>query len=147
MELLQTLLTVVFVISSILLIILILIQNSRSGGMGLFGGGAQTAFGASSGDILTKFTGILVGVFLVLAITLAYLKSQETGLSGIEKELNKTEAGANKVNPETAGSADKKTEETSGVVSPEKDATKDNKKDNTKSINNEPDSKPTSSTR
>jgi len=141
MELLQTLLTVVFVISSILLIILILIQNSRSGGMGLFGGGAQTAFGASSGDVLTKFTGVLVAVFLLLAITLAYLKSQETGLSGIEKELSKTEAGT-KANPAEA-SADKKTEETSGAVSLDKDE----KKDNPKSDSNEPGSKPTSSTK
>ena len=115
MELLQTLLTVIFVISSILLILLILIQNSRSGGMGLFGGGAQTAFGASSGDVLTKFTGVLVAVFLILAITLAYLKSQESGLSGIEKELGKTEAGT-KGNPtevpaDAEASGDKKADE------------------------------------
>ena len=89
MQTLSTLLTITFVIVSALLMLVIMIQNNRSSGMGLFGGsGSQSAFGASSGDVLTKLTGYLTAAFMILALTLAYMKSRESSLLGVSGEVN-----------------------------------------------------------
>ena len=64
---------VLFVIVSIALILIILIQKGRGGGLsGAFGGAmASGILGSKTGDFLTWVTIVLVGVFLFLAIILA----------------------------------------------------------------------------
>ena len=54
------------------MILLVLIQKGRGGGLAsAFGGaGANTAFGAKTGDVLTWATSIVFGVFLILAVSL-----------------------------------------------------------------------------
>ena len=54
------------------LILLVLIQKGRGGGLAsAFGGmGGNTAFGSKTGDVLTWATSILFGVFLLLAVGL-----------------------------------------------------------------------------
>ena len=90
MEILSTIITVVFVIICLLLILVILMQSNRSSGMGLFGGGgSQSAFGSSSADVLTKATGGMAIMFMVLAMTLAIMKSQKSSLSDVKKEIEK----------------------------------------------------------
>jgi len=62
-----------FIVVCIFLILLILIQKGRGGGLaGAFGGGAggQSAFGSKTGDVLTWATSVVFGVFLLLAILL-----------------------------------------------------------------------------
>jgi preprotein translocase subunit SecG len=61
-----------FVAVCFLLIMIVLIQKGRGGGLaGAFGGaGGNTAFGAKTGDVLTWVTSILFGVFVLLAIIL-----------------------------------------------------------------------------
>lgn len=67
-------LLVIFVITSILLIVIVLIQDEQGEGLGgLFGGGSTTAFGSRSGNVLTKFTGILGAIFLVCSFGLAWI--------------------------------------------------------------------------
>ena len=63
---------VLFVIVCLFLILLVLIQKGRGGGLaGAFGGaGGNTAFGAKTGDVLTWATSIVFGIFLLLAIVL-----------------------------------------------------------------------------
>jgi len=64
----------IFVVSSLLLILLILIQKGKGGGLsGAFGGmgAAGGIFGSKTGDRLTWLTIILVGVFLTLAVVMA----------------------------------------------------------------------------
>lgn len=91
MQILGTILTIIFVVVAFILILVIMIQSNRSAGMGLFGGGgSQTAFGSSSADVLTKFTGVMTAIFLVLALTLAFIKSKGSDAKSIQDELNKS---------------------------------------------------------
>jgi preprotein translocase subunit SecG len=63
---------VLFILVCLLMIMLVLIQKGRGGGLsGAFGGGgANTAFGSKTGDVLTWTTSVLFGVFLLLAVAL-----------------------------------------------------------------------------
>ncbi len=62
------------IVVSLLLICLVLVQPSKSGGMGAaFGGLGQSVFGAQAGSHLTKLTVILTTIFFVLALALAFL--------------------------------------------------------------------------
>jgi len=65
-------LLVLFVLLSFFMILLILIQKGRGGGLAsAFGGaGGNTAFGSKTGDVLTWATSIVFGVFLLLAVVL-----------------------------------------------------------------------------
>ena len=74
MGVIGTILSVVFVIVGILLVLLVLLQNDEGNGMGgIFGGQSSEAFGARSGNVLSKTTYVLVTVFFVLIIGLALL--------------------------------------------------------------------------
>ena len=61
-----------FIIVCLFMILLVLIQKGRGGGLAsAFGGaGGNTAFGSKTGDVLTWATSVVFGIFLVLAITL-----------------------------------------------------------------------------
>ena len=75
----------VFIIVCLFMILLVLIQKGRGGGLAsAFGGaGGNTAFGSKTGDVLTWATSVVFGIFLVLAITLNlladYYHKQRTG--------------------------------------------------------------------
>jgi preprotein translocase subunit SecG len=64
---------VLFVICCVSLILMILIQKGRGGGLsGAFGGAmAGGVLGSKTGDFLTWVTIVLVGVFLTLAVVMA----------------------------------------------------------------------------
>ena len=98
MGILNIVLLVLFVINAILLILLVLIQNEEGGGFGgMFGGGANTAFGSRSGNVLTRATTVLGSLFLVISLSLAIL-SRTPGTSGVEEEarrLSSQESGFN----------------------------------------------------
>jgi len=71
-----TLLATFFVLVCLFMMLVILIQKPRGGGLsGAFGGAgsAQAAFGAKTGDVLTWFTVVCFATFLVLAIGLTWL--------------------------------------------------------------------------
>lgn len=87
MEVINAVLTVIFVFVSFILVIFILLQNNRSSGASLFGGGSQSAFGSSSADALTKITAALVATFVILALILAFLRSRATNIDDLKKEL------------------------------------------------------------
>ena len=61
-----------FVIVSMFLILIILIQKGRGGGLAnaFGGGGGNTAFGSKTGDVLTWATSIIFGIFLLVAVVL-----------------------------------------------------------------------------
>ncbi len=73
---------VLFVICCVALVLMVLIQKGRGGGLSAaFGGGmASGILGSKTGDFLTWVTIVLVGVFLTLAVFLAkYYRAQPTG--------------------------------------------------------------------
>ncbi len=80
MDLLITLFYIVFVISAIVLIVVILLQEGKGGGFGqALGDHGQQTFGVGAKGINT-FTGYTAGIFLFSAILLHILnRQQETG--------------------------------------------------------------------
>ncbi len=62
-----------FITCAIALILVILVQKGKGGGLGgAFGGGmASGILGSKTGDFLTWFTIALVGLFLLLAVVMA----------------------------------------------------------------------------
>lgn len=81
MEILSTILLVFFVLVAVLLVGMVLIQDEQGDGLaGMFGGGSQSTFGSRSGNVLTKTTSVLGGLFIVVALGLAVLyKTPDTG--------------------------------------------------------------------
>ncbi|MGM0431588.1 MAG: preprotein translocase subunit SecG [Spirochaetota bacterium] len=67
-------LLVIFIIISLLMILLVVIQDENSTGLGgIFGGAGDTTLGSGTGNILTKITYIIGGLFLVIALVLGYI--------------------------------------------------------------------------
>lgn len=76
LELFETPVTVLHVLACLLLVLVVLIQPGKSGGLGaaLGGAGAQQIFGGrGAGNLLTKVTWISASVFFLTSITLAYV--------------------------------------------------------------------------
>lgn len=71
-------LTILFFVISLLLMVVVLIQPGSSGGLGFFGGGSQSAFGTRTGNVLTRFTTVLAGLFLIVSFVLGYLNSRQS---------------------------------------------------------------------
>ncbi len=90
MNIIKTILLVAFVIIAALLVLMILAQNEDSNGMGsAFGGGQSTAFGSHSASVLSKTTGVFVGLFFVIIFVLALLNKNPSDDS---LEMNRTAA-------------------------------------------------------
>lgn len=70
--------TIAFVAICLFMILLVLVQKGRGGGLAsAFGGmGGGTAFGAKTGDVLTWTTAIVFGIFVVLAVVLNYVAEE-----------------------------------------------------------------------
>jgi len=89
MGILTIVLLVFFVIIAALLILLVLVQDEEGDSLGgLFAGGSGSAFGSRSGNVLTRATSVLGGLFLVISLGLALL-SRTPGGSGVEEEGRK----------------------------------------------------------
>jgi preprotein translocase subunit SecG len=73
-----TLLNVLLVICSLLLIFLVLIQRGKGGGLaGAFGGaGGSSAFGTKAGDVFTKVTMYVAGIWILISMFLVLLVNQ-----------------------------------------------------------------------
>jgi preprotein translocase subunit SecG len=76
---------VLFVITAVVLVLAVLIQKGRGGGLSSAFGGAMASglLGSKTGDFLTWVTIVLVGLFLTFAVVLAkYYKSGPSDFGG-----------------------------------------------------------------
>jgi preprotein translocase subunit SecG len=87
---------VLFVLVCFVLVLVILIQKGRGGGLsGAFGGGmASGLLGSKTGDFLTWVTIVVVGVFLVLAVLLAKFYRPAVSQYGVPAAQTQTPATA-----------------------------------------------------
>jgi len=95
MNLLINLLLGFFVLVSVLMVLVILMQRPKSEGLGAaFGGGVtENIFGAQTTNVLVKFTTWLVGIFFVLTFALSILNAHKsTADTAFRRELMKTQA-------------------------------------------------------
>jgi preprotein translocase subunit SecG len=85
---LETLLYIVFVISAIVLIVVILLQEGRGGGFGqALGEHGQQTFGVGSRGI-HRFTFYTAGVFVLTAVALTYIGRSAGERSVMDAEVN-----------------------------------------------------------
>lgn len=74
MAIISILILLLFVISALLLMAVVLIQDDQGGGIGgMFGGGSSTAFGARTGNVMTRLTTVLAIIFFASAFALAWM--------------------------------------------------------------------------
>ena len=97
MSILIVFLYALVVVVALLLIGVILIQPSKSGGMGAaFGGIGESVFGGKTGSHLTKATVWMTAIFLIITLVLAALVGHgfrlDNSESGVQKELKNKSA-------------------------------------------------------
>jgi preprotein translocase subunit SecG len=84
MDPISIILLVLLVISALLLIGVVLLQDEQGEGIGgIFGGGSNTAFGSRMGNVLTRFTTVLAAVFLFCCLGFAYNQSRMGGAGNV----------------------------------------------------------------
>lgn len=115
---------VLFVISCIALVLIVLIQKGRGGGLsGAFGGAmASGILGSKTGDFLTWVTIVLVSVFLLLAVVMAkFYKPSAVGNYGVSPQTQQQpiESTDQPESPNTADESTSQTDAGSDVNSPE----------------------------
>ncbi|WP_437810481.1 preprotein translocase subunit SecG [Sorangium sp. So ce1078] len=74
---LHTFLNIVHVFVCLFLILVVLLQQGRGGGMGSAMGGAtaQVFGGRGAGNFMTRLTAVCAAVFMATSVSLAYLSS------------------------------------------------------------------------
>ena len=74
MAVLRTILTIVYIIACLALVVVVLLQEGKSAGLGAISGAAETYWGKNKGRSmegkLVKFTTVLAVFFIVFAIVL-----------------------------------------------------------------------------
>ena len=90
-----TLVTVLHVVVCVVLILVILLQAGKGGGMGAaFGGGSQTVFGGRGAQtFLGKVTSACAAIFMLTSLTLAYHASHSASVVRADAIASSTGAG------------------------------------------------------
>lgn len=101
----QTLLAIFVILTSIFIILLVLIQKGKGGGLaGAFGGmGGQSAFGTKAGDVFTKITVVTVAFWFVLSIVTIFVLKNQAGRPSLDIEGGATGATQQSSTSEGAG--------------------------------------------
>src|SRR5437016_8467086 len=101
MSILINLCLALFVLVSLVMVLVILMQRPKSEGLGAAFGGAVTEniFGAQTTNVLVKFTTWLAGIFFALTFALSVLYAHHSvASSAFRRELMKTQ-GAPQTSP------------------------------------------------
>lgn len=77
------------IVSALLLIGIILLQKTKDEGLGLaFGAGVgETLFGSRAGNVLTKITVTLAGIFLLNTLAIGYIAAGRVGTGSVVDRL------------------------------------------------------------
>src|SRR2546423_3540131 len=97
MNLLISLLLWFFVLVSVIMVLVILMQRPKSEGLGAaFGGGVtENIFGAQTTNVLVKFTTWLAGIFFALTFAISILNTHKSiAGSAFRRELMKKQAAS-----------------------------------------------------
>ncbi len=93
MGVLSIILLVLFVISALVLIFLVAVQDEKSQGLGgIFGGSSDSTFGTGSSKFLTKVTSIMAIAFVVLALLVGITSRSNTSDSIVEAAASQSSA-------------------------------------------------------
>jgi preprotein translocase subunit SecG len=85
MGILGSILLVFLIIVAVLLVLIVIIQDEGGEGLGgIFAGSSSSTFGSRTGNVITRITSVLGGLFLVLALALAFVNRSKS-TSGVEK--------------------------------------------------------------
>jgi len=97
--------SILHVVAAVIIILVVLLQPGKSGGLGLsFGGSSQTIFGASGGvTFLAKVTIASVVIFMSTSIILSYLSHPQSGVKSVIEEVQQQEEAAAAAPEEGAG--------------------------------------------
>ena len=123
MGVLVVLLTTIEVLAALLLIGIVLIQQSKAGGglTAMGGGMTETVFGAAAGNVLTRGTVILAAVFLSVSLLLAVITGRHGPRRSVAESLTDkpaVEASAETGAPGPAAELDERAgEDSSGDAS------------------------------
>jgi preprotein translocase subunit SecG len=101
------LLTFLFAASSVVLVLIILVQRPQGGGLaqafgGAGGGATDTAFGGRTGDVLTYLTLGAFSIYLVIAITLNVMDNPSTEEPAEEPAAQMSDSGETPLQPTAA---------------------------------------------
>ncbi len=100
MAILLNIILILYVLVTLFMILVILMQRPKSEGLGAaFGGGVtENIFGAQTTNVLTKITGWLAGTFFAMTFLLSVLYAHRTNVSSsLRNELMKTEGSGGAV--------------------------------------------------
>ncbi|EEF84129.1 preprotein translocase subunit SecG [Borreliella spielmanii] len=92
MDLIRFCIFIIFVIVSIFIVLLILIQDEQGDGIGgVFGGGSSSIFGAKSSSVAVKITGFFIALFFIFVVLLSFMNTRRADnsfLNDIKTENN-----------------------------------------------------------
>ena len=114
---LQTFINIVHVFVCVVLMLVVLLQQGKGGGMGAaFGGSTAQVFGGrGAGNILTRATAICAAIFMLTSVSLAYLSS--SGDRALRAKVAEEE-GRKKTKGQKRDKDQPKTETTAGAGTP-----------------------------
>lgn len=73
---LHSFLNVIHVFVCLFLILVVLLQQGKGGGLGGLGGGATQVFGGrGAGNFMTRLTAVCAAIFMITSMALAYISS------------------------------------------------------------------------
>ncbi len=96
--------SVLFVLTALLLVGVVLIQQPKTSG-GLFSGTGQSLLGTSGKTFWTKFTTVLAVLFMVICLLMAALPKYQKSTSSVADTIEKQQQAASQPAPSAAAPA------------------------------------------
>ncbi len=82
----QEVVLVIHLMLAVALVVLVLLQQSEGGALGIGGGPTSMMSGRSAANLLTKMTTVIVGCFFVTSLVLAWIAKQDASSTSVLDE-------------------------------------------------------------